>query len=255
MLDWHSLELGEPSPVSYNQPGQTLNPGAEYILAPEVMDAIETLLSMPVPPAHLQMVGSNADPLMIERGLIIYRYGDGRLRVGNVNFGTLGTRASGGTTRYSVNLHYHTFLDAGTGHVAYPWLYIHTHPAVQKHPEVPSGIYQDNTKLTGDLYVLRNEPKRQIGIITIGVNSVISNFRNWPEAIPFSLAIRDPIKGQTDYRATRLLDTHKAADTALRLIFRRPTVSGYYTGDLRTGRAAPYVSLREQRTLKASTDR
>jgi hypothetical protein len=184
---------------------------------------------------------------MIERGLSIYRYDDGRLRVGNVSFGTLGMRTSGGTTRYSVSLEYHTFMDAGTGQVGYPWLYMHTHPAVQKYPELPSGISQENTRLSGDLYVLRNEPNRQIGIMTIGVNSVIANFRNAPQPIPFSLAIRDPLKAHRTMEKPPILASHKSADTALRLIFRRPTVSGYYIGDLRTGRAAPYLSAREQR--------
>ena len=131
--------------------------------------------------------------------------------------------------------------------VGYPWLYIHTHPAVQKYPELPSGISQENTRLSGDLYVLRNEPNRQIGIMTIGVNSVIANFRNAPQPIPFSLAIRDPLKAHRTMEKPPILASHKSADTALRLIFRRPTVSGYYIGDLRTGRAAPYLSAREQR--------
>jgi hypothetical protein len=179
----YGLSQDAPLSVAYNRPGQTLNPTSDYILAPEVMVAVEALLSTAVPAAHLQILGPNADPFMIERGLIIYRYDDGRVRVGTVNFGALGVRTSEGTTRYSVKLEYHTFVDAGTGHTAYPWLYIHTHPAVQKHPEVPSGISQDHTKLGGDLYVLRNEPTRQIGIMTIGVNSVIVNFRNAPHPI------------------------------------------------------------------------
>jgi hypothetical protein len=253
MLNWYGFGQGVPLPASYTQPGQPLNPQSDYILAPDVMDAVGSLLSTQVPVAHLAALGSNADPLMIERGLIIYRYDDGRLRVGKVNFGTLGVRTSEGTTRYSVKLEYHTFMDAGTGQVAYPWLYIHTHPAVQKYPEVPSGISQENTRLSGDLYVLRNEPTRQIGIMTIGVNSVIANFRNAPQPIPFSLAIRDAITGPTNYRKTAILESHKAADTALRLIFRRPTVCGYYTGDLRTGRAVPYLSAREQRKQMRKT--
>ena len=240
--EWYGIGQGVPSSVSYNQPGQPLSPQSDYVLAPEVMDAAGTLLSTHVPGAHLAALSSDANPLMIERGLIIYQYDDGRLRVGNVSFGTMGARTSDGTTRYSVTLEYHTFMDAGAGKVAYPWLYIHTHPAVQKIPAVPSGIHPDNGTFVGDLYVLRNEPTRQIGIMTIGVNDVFTNFRRAAQPIPFALALRDPIKGWTDYRATRTLDSHKAAGTALRLMFKGKTVSGYYTGDLRTGRAIPYLS-------------
>jgi hypothetical protein len=249
MERYSRLGQSVPSPVSYNQPGQPLSPQSDYVLVPEVMDVVGTLLSTQVPGGHL-----DANPLIIERGVIIYRYDDGRLRVGNISFGTIGARTSAGTTRYSVKLEYHTFMDAGTGKVAYPWLYIHTHPAVQKFPEVPSGIYPENSKFVGDLYVLRNEPTRQIGIMTIGVNNVVTNFRNAPDPIPFTLAIRDPIKkGATDEKPTPLIHTHQAAATALRLMFPRSTVSGYYTGDLRTGRATPYLSVRQQRKETAKT--
>jgi hypothetical protein len=253
--EWYGLAQDKPAARSYNQPGQPLDLQSDYILAPEVMDAIGTLLSTQVPRTHL----AGADPLMIERGLIIYRYDDGRLRIGDVSFGTKGLRTSAGTTRYSVKLEYHTFMDAGTGQEAYPWLYTHTHPAVQKFPEVPSGIYPENSMFVGDLHVLRNEPTRQIGIMTIGVNSVITNFLNAPQRIPFTLAIRDPIVGpaeyNTDYRPTPTLETHNAAAAALRRIFKGRTISGYYTGDLRTGRAVPYLSAREQRKLKAKPGR
>jgi hypothetical protein len=244
VMERYRLGQNVPSPASYNTPGVTFDPQSDYILAPEVMVAVEKLLSTPVPGAH---------PLMIERGLIIYQYDDGRLPVGNVSFGTMGVRTSDGTTRYSVKLEYHTFMDAGTGKVAYPWLYIHTHPAVQKFPGVPSGIHPNNGTFVGDLYVLRNEPTRQIGIMTIGVNDVITNFRSTAQPIPFTLALRDPIKGPIDYRATRTLDSHKAASTALRVMFKGKTVSGYYTGDLQTGRAIPYPSVRQQRKMTAKT--
>ena len=245
--EWYGFGQGVSSSVPHNQPGQPLSPQADYVIAQEVMDAVGILLSRQVSGSHLARLASNANPLMIERGLIIYRYDDGRLRVGDVSFGTMGSRTSEGTTRYSVKLEYHTFTDAGSGQVAYPWLYIHTHPAVQKFPGVPSGIHPDNGTFVGDLYVLRNEPTRQIGIMTIGVNAVIKNFQSDTQEIPFTLAIRDPIKGPTDYRPTRTLDSHKAASTALRLMFKGKTVSDYYTDDLRTKKTKPFISASQER--------
>lgn len=200
------------------------------------MDAVHTLLSTSVPARHLMALGSNVDPLMVERVMTIFRYDDGRLQVSPVKFGAApqkvtrtGSITSSGQMRYPATPD--LALAVNIGSQARPWLFIHAHPTVNPIPEIPSGISEVNGLLSGHLYILHNEPKRQIGIITIGVNSVISNFRNWPEAIPFSLAIRDPIKGQTDYRATRLLDVHKAADTGatfdvptpdnLRLLHRR----------------------------------
>jgi hypothetical protein len=254
----YGLNQDAPSSVAYNQPGQALNPTSDYILAPEVLDAVEMLLSTAVPAQHLMSLGSNVDPLMVERVLTIFRYDDGRLQVSPVKFGAAplketrtGSITSSGQMRYTATPDLD--LSVNIGGQAVPWLFIHTHPTVNPIPEVPSGISAVNNSLSGDLYILRNGPRRQIGILTIGVNNVIANFRNAPQPIPFSLAIRDPLKGPTDYSATRVLDTHKAAATALRLIFRRPTVSGYYTGDLRSGRAVPYLSAREQRKLKAKT--
>jgi hypothetical protein len=249
--------------ASYNTPGVTFDPQSDYILAPEVMDAVEKLLSTRVPDAHLRDLGSNVNALMVERGLTIFRYDDGRLQEGQVIFGakprketTSGSITSGGSIRYSVELDVGpwTSIDATTGKVmsqARPWLFIHTHPNVNTVPEVPSGIRQENSLRSGDLYSLRRESDHQIGIMTIGVNSEIANFRSAPQTIPipFTLALRDPIKGPASYRATVLLETHKAAATALRSMFPRPTVSGYYTGDLRTGRATPYLSARQQRKM------
>ena len=260
LLNWYGLAQSVPPSIPYNQPGQPLNPQADYILAPEVMDAVETLLSTPIPAAHLSALGSSVNPLMVERVLTIFRYDDGRFQVGPVKFGAApqkvtitGSIMTGGSMRYPATPDLASSINIGGQ--AFPWLFIHTHPMVNPIPEIPSGIQQVNSSISGDLYLLRREPKRQIGILTIGVNSAITNFRNWTETIPFSLAIRDPIKGHTNYRPTSLLDTHNAAATALRLIFRRPTVSGYYTGDLRTGRAAPYLSAREQRKLTRKTGR
>ncbi|MBS0153064.1 MAG: hypothetical protein JSS38_00585 [Nitrospira sp.] len=197
---------------------------------------------------------------MVERALTIFRYDDGRLQTGSVKFGAspqketiTGSTTSSGLMRYPATPD--LSLSVNIGGQASPWLVIHTHPTVNPIPEVPSGIRQVNSSLSGDLYLLRNGPKRQIGIITIGMNNVITNFQNWPDVIPFSLAIRDPINGPTNYEPTRLLDTHKAAATVLRLIFRRPTVSGYYTGDLRAGRGVPYLSAHEQRKLTAKSNR
>jgi hypothetical protein len=262
-LEQHALGQGVPSPASYNTPGVTFDPRSDYILAPEVMDAVDKLLSRKVPKAHLMDLGSNVDPLMVERALVIFRYDDGLLRIDAVYFGTAPRKAKttgsilgGGATIYSAK----PVLDPiprtdAAGRVlsqaAPPWLLIHTHPNVNKIPEVPSGIRKENSLLSGDLYTLRREPNRQFGIMTIGVNECIEDFRTARQAIPFTLALRDPIKGPTDYGPTPVLQTHKAAATALRLMFRSPTVSGYYTGDLRTGRATPYLSARQQRKIAA----
>jgi hypothetical protein len=258
-LEQHALGQSVPSPVSYNKPGVTFDPQSDYILAPEVMVAVEKLLSTAVPAGHLTALGSNVNPLMVERGLTIFRYDDGRLQVGLIRFGAkprketkTGSITSGGSLRYSVEVDVGPWenIDATTGSVisqARPWLAIHTHPNVNKVSEAPSGIQQENNLLSGDLYILRREPDYQIGIMTIGVNDVIVNFRTAPQTIPFTLALRDPIKGPTDYSATSILGSHKAAATALRLMFQRPTISGYYTGDLRVGRATPYLSARQQR--------
>ena len=258
VMERYSLGQSVPSPVSYNQPGQPLSPQSDYVLAPEVMDAVDTLLSTRVPETHLKSLGSTVNPLMVERGLTIFRYDDGRLEVGRVIFGgkprketITGSITSGGSIRYTAPIEVagpiHT--DAkGKVTEARPWLFIHTHPNVNTVPEVPSGIQQENTLLSGDLYFLRREPDHQIGIMTIGVNDVIENFRSVTQTIPFTLALRDPIKkGSADERPTPPIHTHQAAATALRLMFPRSTVSGYYTGDLRVGKATPYLSARQQR--------
>lgn len=193
---------------------------------------------------------------MIERGLTIFRYDDGRLEVGRVILGDkprketiTGSITSGGSIRYPVPLEV-----AGPIHIdakgkvteARPWLFIHTHPNVNTVPAIPSGIRQENSLLSGDLYMLRRESDHQIGIMTIGVNDVIGNFRSCIQPIPFTLALRDPIKkGPTNYSATGEIGTHKAAATALRSMFPRSTVSGYYCGDFQTGRATPYLSARQ----------
>ena len=263
--DWYAFGQGISSPTSYNTPGVTFDPQSDYILAPEVLDAVEKLLSTPVPARHLTALGSNVDPLMVERALVIFRYDDGLLFKDAVYFGTAprkarttGSIVEVGDTIYSAK----PLIDPiprtnATGKVvsqaARLWLLIHTHPNVNVNevPEVPSGIRQENSLLSGDLYTLRNEPNHQVGILTIGVNNVVANFQSAPQAIPFTLAIRDPIKGPTNYGATRTLDTHKAATTALRMMFKHPTVSGYYTGDLRTGTATPYLSARQQKKMTA----
>ena len=262
VMERYGLGQDVASPASYNTPGLTFDPQSDYILAPEVMDAVGKLLSKRVPEAHLMALGSNANPLMVERGLTIFRYDDGRLQVGPVGFGAnprkekaTGSITSGGSIRYSVKMDLGPWESIDqTGKVmsqARPWLFIHTHPNVIKAPEVPSGIRKENSLLSGDLYMLRRESDHQIGIMTIGVNECIENFRTAPQALPFTLALRDPIKGPTDYGPTPVLERHKAAATALRLMFRSPTVSGYYTGDLRTGKAAPYLSARQQRKMTA----
>ena len=256
--EWYGFGQGVPSSVSYNQPGQPLSPQSDYILAPELMYAVDTLLSIPVPAQHLLTLGPNVNPLMVERVLTIFRYDDGRLQVGPVKFGTVpqkeirtGSITSSGPIRYPATPDFALAINVGSQ--ARPWLFIHTHPTVNPIPEIPSGIREVNNSLSGDLHILHNESKHQIGIMTIGINDVITNFLNSPQAIPFTLAIRDPIKGLTDYRPTRTLDSHNAASTALRLMFKGKTVSGYYTGDLRTGRAIPYLSVRQQRKMTAKT--
>lgn len=261
VMDRYALGQGGSSPGSYNVPGLPFDPLLDYILAPEVMDAVETLLSKRVPDAHLKDLGSNVNALMVERGLTIFRYDDGRL-VGLVQFGAkprketkTGSTTSGGPFRYPLWMEVagpiHT--DAkGKVTEARPWLFVHTHPNVKKIAEIPTGILQENSLLSGDLYLLRREPNHQIGIMTIGVNECIENFRTAAQAIPFTLALRDPIKkGYTDERETPDLQTHEDAATALRSMFPRRTVSGYYTGDLRTGRATPYLSAHKQRKMTA----
>lgn len=263
VMERYGLGQDVASPASYNTPGLTFDPQSDYILAPEVMDAVGKLLSKKVSEAYLMALGSNANPLMVERGLTIFRYDDGRLEVGPVRCGanprkeqTTGSITSGGSIRYSVKMDLGPWesIDPTTGKVmsqARPWLFIHTHPNVTKAPEVPSGIRKENSLLSGDLFMLRHEADHQIEIMTIGVNERIENFQTAPQVIPFILALRGPIKGPTDYGPTRDLETHKAAATALRLMFQSPTVSGYYTGDLRTGRATPYLSARQQRKITA----
>jgi hypothetical protein len=154
-----------------------------------------------------------------------------------------GSIVGGGNTRYALAVDFlpHSHIDVATGRVTSipPWLFIHTHPLVQDFPGVPSGIHQENSTLTGDLYALRLEPTRQLGILTIGINNVISNFQKASHEIPFTLALRDPIQRDPDLRPTRILDTHKAAATAFRLMFPK-TVTGYFIGDLRKGTAIPY---------------
>ena len=263
-VEWYALGQDVSSPASYNTPGLTFDPQSDYTLAPQVMDAVETLLSTRVPAGHLSDLGSNVNPLMVERGLTVFRYDDGRLQVSPVKFGDkpqketiTGSITSGESIRYPVKLDGDAWIrtNATTGEMSegLPWLFIHTHPNVNKVPEVPSGIRQENSALFGDLNLLRHQPDHQIGILTIGVNDVIRNVRGARQAIPFSLALRDPIKGPTNYnyRVSEELGTHKAAATALRQIFRSPTVSGYYTGDLPTGRATPYLSARQQRKMTA----
>lgn len=46
--EWYALGQSVPLPASYNTPGVTFDPQADYILAPEVMVAVEKLLSTPV---------------------------------------------------------------------------------------------------------------------------------------------------------------------------------------------------------------
>ena len=55
VMERYSLGQSVPSPVSYNTPGVTFDPQSDYILAPEVMAAVETLLSTRVPPTHLKL--------------------------------------------------------------------------------------------------------------------------------------------------------------------------------------------------------
>lgn len=238
----------------------SFDPEADYQLDPRVMGAVAKLLATPIPQAHLAAVGQRADPLLIERGLTIYRYADGSLEVGQPKFGAsprklaiAGSTQTGTSTRYSVELDTAPWprLNASTGVTseAPPWLFVHTHPQLHAAAEVPSGIQQENSRLAGDLYILRHQPAGQLGIITIGLNTVIPSLGAAAQPIPFSLALRGPIKGPTSYRATELLATHKAAANALRMIFRRPTVRAYFTGDLRSGKAAPY-SAAQQRQLK-----
>lgn len=260
VMERYRLGQNMSSPASFNQPGVTFDPQSNYILARAVMDAAETLLSTPLSEKDRMALGSKVNPLMVERVLTIFRYDDGRLQAGLVKFGAApqketitGSITSSGSMRYPATPDLD--LPVNIGSQAFPWLCIHTHPTVNPVPAVPSGIERMNNSQSGDLYFLHNGPKRQIGIMTIGLNSVIVNFRNWAETVPFSLAIRDPIKGPTDFGPTRLLDTHKAAATALRLIFRRPTVTGYYTGDLRTGIARPYLSAHQQKKLTTKTGR
>jgi len=242
-----SLERGlgqSPASASYNLPGLPFDPKRDYILAPEVLDAVEKVLSTPIPQSHLATLGTSVNPLMLERGLTIHRYPNGSLYIGSVRFGSKPRKTATG------NMVYPTMVDVspldnvepGTGKLISqvpPWLFVHTHTPVEETPGIPSGVRKENTSLYGDLYSLQNHPTEQLGILTIGVNTVIANFRTSSQPIPFSLAIRDPIRGPTNLGPTEIFGSHKAAARKFRWMYHSPTVTGYYAGDLRTGRAMP----------------
>ena len=59
--------FGQPVPSPYNIPGLPLDPSLNYVLAPDVMDAVGKLLSTKVSETHLKALGSGVDPLTVER--------------------------------------------------------------------------------------------------------------------------------------------------------------------------------------------
>lgn len=244
--------LGAPVAGAFTIPGAPLNAEADYILAPVVMEAAAKVLATAVPAGHLAALGSTVNPLLVERGVSIFRFDDGTLQVGAVTFGTSprtlkldGSTQSGTTTVHTLQADSGPWrrIDAQTGIETQGsrWLVIHTHPAVQAIPAVPSGIVKQNPALSGDFNLLTTQTSTQTGILTIGSNQIIPDLQMATAPIPFSLAIRDPVRGPTNVNnVAESFANHEAAAKALRLIFRKPTACGYYVGDLRNGRAAPY---------------